>query len=186
MIFHLECSLNTGRRTHKQQCSHMHITGIRCTPNPSFLLGQCKWQRRWGTQLCPSFLLPLCLSLPLIQAQSNGRNVNEQSINANVVHSISIPSLSITEICGPLSPFLKKMCLEKQQFPCSWKTQMVKILAVVSCPQWSQYFISWSLQNQGFHCPDANLVQPPPCNCSQCQSFPRRLKGKKPFIINHY
>lgn len=67
-----------------------------------------------GSQLCPSFLLPFCLSLPLIQAQSNGRNVNEQSINANVVHSISIPSLSVTEICGPLSPFLKKMCLEEQ------------------------------------------------------------------------
>lgn len=61
---------------------------------------------------------------------------------------------------------------------------MVKILAVVSCPQWSQYFISWSLQNQGIHCPepDANLAQQPPCDCSQCQSFPRRLKGKKPSL----
>lgn len=69
IIFHLECSLNTGRITPKQQCdSHMHTIGIRCSTNFKFSprTMQGRGQGGWD-KLCPYFLLLFCLSLPVIK-----------------------------------------------------------------------------------------------------------------------
>lgn len=133
MIFHLEWSLNTSRRTLKQQGdSHTHTTAITFTTN-------CKRSARTmpmgGEESTLSLFSPSLLSLPSPKDQSEGRNLNKWEF----VPFSGIPSLGITETCGPLSGFRKKMCLRGQYLPCSWKTPRVTALAAVRCLGGAKY-----------------------------------------------
>jgi len=77
MIFHLERSLKTGRRTREQSCdSHMHTAEIMSGTTSDFALGQCQWGHG-GSNSSPIFSFPFVSTSP--KDQSNGRNVNEQS-----------------------------------------------------------------------------------------------------------
>lgn len=153
MIFHLEYSLNTGWRTHKQQRDfHRHTIGIRCTTNFKFSARtmQMGGGKKKKVNSVPVFSFPFVPPLPSSKDQNDARNVNEQSTERQCVpfslHSYSKhhwdlwPIVSISEKA--------KMCLEEQQFPCSWKTQMVNILAVVCCLQRNQYLISCPSQQR--------------------------------------
>lgn len=148
-IFHLECSLNSGRITHKQQCnSHTHTIAVRCGTN--FRSSARPTQMELGgVYSVPIYSFPFISPLASSKGKNNAGNVNEQFTSCKFVPFSGIPSPRITEICGPLSPFETKMCLEEQQFPCSWKTQIwAKILPAAYCHQWGQDFSSCTLQKR--------------------------------------
>lgn len=80
IIFHLECSLNTGRITPKEQCdSHMHTIGNRCSTNFKFSPRTMKGGGGGGINSVPIFSFSFVSLFQSSKDQSNGRNVNEQS-----------------------------------------------------------------------------------------------------------